>query len=138
MLDPNSYIGRSMATNPPKLATDEPVQADPQREVTPSNIASYVSAETSMVVQGEVEDEVYNERKAHCVACPSRVLSDKLPDELGYCRSCGCGVSERAKLTVKLRMPAASCPLKKWDKAPGKRMTVVRRARNWMSRIMGR
>jgi hypothetical protein len=138
MINSNSYIGRQIQTNPPKVATNEPPKEEPKREVTAGNVAKYVAAETSVIVEGEVEDAVYEERKAHCVGCPSRVLSDKLPDELGYCRSCGCGVSERAKLTVKLRMPAATCPQQKWGKAPGKRRNVVRRAANWIGRIMSR
>jgi hypothetical protein len=138
MIDKNSYIGRQLQTNPPKVATSEEPQEEPKREVNAENVAKYIAAETSLVVEGDVEDAVYEERKAHCVACPSRVLSDKLPDELGYCRACGCGVSERAKLTVKLRMPAATCPQQKWGKAPGKRRSVIKRAANWIGKIMSR
>lgn len=134
----NSYISGRVEFNPPKLPTTEPIREEPKREVTAENVGKYLAAETSVVVEGEVEDAVFEERKAHCIACPNRVLSDKLPDELGFCRSCGCGVSQRARLTVKLRMPATTCPMGKFQRSSGKRKTVIRRARAWLSRIFGR
>ena len=113
----NSYIGSPYSTNPPKVATEE----DPKREVTMESVARYAKAEASMIVQGKVSLPVYEARKAACVGCDARVLSNKLPDELGYCRECGCGVSERARLTVKLWMPEATCPRKAWTASKGTR-----------------
>jgi hypothetical protein len=100
---------------------------DLKMEPTIENAAKYVAAETSLAISGPVSEKVFAERKAHCVACPSRVLSDNLPDEIGYCRSCGCGVSERARLTVKLTMPSVTCPLGKFGAAEGVRPGIISR-----------
>lgn len=112
----------------------DPKPTEPVAEVTVSNVGKYLSAEASLMLTGPVPDEVFEARKALCVACPSRVLSDKLPDEIGYCRSCGCGVSERAKLTVKLTMPDTSCPQNKWGRSHGRHRSVIDRAKSWVAR----
>jgi rRNA maturation endonuclease Nob1 len=79
------------------------------------NIASYVKAETSLAIQGPVSREVFELRKATCMGCEHRATNTDPPDEIGFCKKCGCGTSARAKLTVKLTMPEAECPLKKWS-----------------------
>ena len=82
---------------------------------------SYVKAESSQFWSGKVDDVIYNERKENCMSCPKRInpVADK-EDEIGWCNSCGCGLgTERAKLSVKLRMPAVFCPLGKFTAAIG-------------------
>jgi hypothetical protein len=117
MIGRNDYIGRTIESNPPKLPDD----SEPKRVVTPERVAQYAKAEASTIVEGKVSLPVYDARKAACVGCDARVLSNKLPDELGYCRACGCGVSERSRLTVKLWMPSATCPRDMWKPAAGRR-----------------
>lgn len=110
--------------------------AEPIRELTVGNVGRYLGAEASMHLHGPVTDEVYEERKAHCLGCPQRHVSDKVADEIGFCKGCGCGISERARLTVKLRMPATSCPDGKFGKAVGRHPRMIDRARAWLVRRM--
>jgi rRNA maturation endonuclease Nob1 len=81
---------------------------------TVANIAAYVAAEASLVMSGPVAPEVFEARKAACMGCEHRATNTEPPDEIGFCKSCGCGTSARARLSVKLTMPAATCPQKKW------------------------
>lgn len=37
-------------------------------------------------------------------------------DPVGHCGACGCGRTRLAELTVKAAMPAAQCPIGKWEK----------------------
>lgn len=119
--------------------SDVPVpQTDPVAKPSLANAGKYLSAEASLHLHGPVPDAVFEQRKAHCIGCPSRVLSDNLPDEIGYCRSCGCGVSERARLTVKLTMPAATCPKGNWGAAEGRHPRFIDRAKAWVAkRLIG-
>jgi hypothetical protein len=84
-------------------------------QVTVRNIASYVAAEASLAVQGPVAPEVFEARKQACLGCEHRAADTEPKDDIGFCRKCGCGTSARARLTVKLTMPAAKCPLDKWS-----------------------
>ena len=83
--------------------------------VTVRNIAAYVEAEASLVMQGPVAPEVFEARKAACLGCEHRATNTEPPDEIGFCKKCGCGTAARARLTVKLTMPKATCPLEKWS-----------------------
>jgi hypothetical protein len=83
-------------------------------KVTVRNVASYVAAEASLAVLGPVASDVFEARKAACMGCEHRATDTDPPDDIGFCRKCGCGTSARARLTIKLTMPAAECPLKKW------------------------
>ena len=87
--------------------------------LTPKNIYSYLRAEYSNIEQGPVSLPVYEERKKVCGACPHRMFPDGYHDPLGFCTKCGCGANPRAQLTVKLKLPATSCPIGKWDESPG-------------------
>ena len=87
--------------------------------ITPKNIYKYLRAEVSNIEQGPVSLPVYEERKKICGECPHRMFPDGYHDPLGFCTKCGCGANPRAQLTVKLKLPATSCPLGKWDEAPG-------------------
>jgi len=82
-------------------------------------VYSYVRAEVSNIEQGPVSLPVYEERKKICGECPKRMFPEGYSDPLGFCTECGCGANPRAQLTVKLKLPATSCPLGKWDEAPG-------------------
>ena len=50
-----------------------------------------------------VSAEVYIERYDICKACPELIQTTKT------CKKCGCFMAQKTKL------PAASCPLGKWD-----------------------
>jgi hypothetical protein len=86
---------------------------------TPKNIKSYVRAELSNIGQGPVSLPIYEERKKICGECPHRKFVEGYKDPLGFCTKCGCGANPRAQLTVKLKLPATSCPLEKWGESKG-------------------
>ena len=76
-----------------------------------SKVKQYIRAESSLANEGEVDEGVYNHRIETCKSC------DKLKhtyDEVGHCGACGCGQGRRAALTVKCKMPKATCPENKW------------------------
>ena len=87
--------------------------------LTPKNIYRYFRAELSNIEQGPVSLPVYEERKKICGECPERMFPEGYSDPLGFCTKCGCGANPRAQLTIKLKLPATSCPLGKWDESPG-------------------
>lgn len=111
------------------------VRADPMPEPKASAV-DYFRAERSLAVEGPVSPEAFEARKAQCMACPKRQASPR--DEVGFCGSCGCGQRDRARLTVKLTMPAVSCPLGKWGEAKGTNSSPVRsfRAFGWGARAV--
>lgn len=115
----------------PETTSDEV----PPREVTVSNVKKYLTAEASLQLYGPVPDSVYEERKAQCIACPKRMVNDKVPDEIGFCASCGCGINSRAKLTVKLTMPEQKCPLGKWGAAKGRHRKLRDRIKAWFAQM---
>jgi hypothetical protein len=74
--------------------------------------ASYFRAEASMILDGPLRDEAFQSRIKACKECTEL---DPLPEPLvGHCKRCGCGNGGRAELTVKGRMPKATCPLNRW------------------------
>lgn len=81
---------------------------------------SYSKAEMSQMFSGKVSEEVFEKRKALCMACPSRINKDPDNEPIGWCRSCGCSTTnKRASLSNKLWMPFLECPLKKFGKEQG-------------------
>jgi hypothetical protein len=92
---------------------------DPKPEYTVSNAKKYMSAELSLQLYGPVPESVFNERKAACMSCELRIDA-AIPDSIGFCKGCGCGVSDRSRLSVKLTMPAVDCPKGKFGKAHGR------------------
>ena len=110
--------------------------AEPKREVTVANVASYVTAEMSLQLYGPVGGKALEERRAQCMACPSRRTSSELADEIGFCSSCGCGVSDRSRLSVKITMPKATCPLGKWNESDGRHPRLIDRLRSAIARFM--
>ena len=87
--------------------------------VTPKKVRSYIRAELSNIEQGPVSLPIYEERKKICGDCPHRKFVEGYKDPLGFCTKCGCGANPRAQLTVKLKLPATSCPLNKWGESKG-------------------
>jgi hypothetical protein len=77
--------------------------------------ASWAKAEMSQVISGPLSDEQYEARVAVCRSCDQLDPADA--PQIGYCKACGCGKRPRAEITVKGRMPAATCPKKKWPTA---------------------
>lgn len=75
--------------------------------------ASYLKAEASMLVNGPVGEDEYMARVAECLKCPQLQKSVE-PEQMGWCKACGCGQARRAELTVKARMPKAKCPAGLW------------------------
>lgn len=81
---------------------------------------SYSKAEMSQMFKGKVSQEIFEKRKSICMSCPSRSNHDPDNEEIGWCRSCGCSVTnKRASLSNKLWMPFLECPLKKFGKEQG-------------------
>ena len=74
--------------------------------------ASWAAAEASQVISGPLPDDQYEARIAVCRACDQ--LDAAAAPLVGHCKSCGCGKAARAELTVKARMPKATCPKAKW------------------------
>lgn len=91
------------------VGVDEP---DPPKPSFLAKAVSYAKAEVSLLTQFISEEEVQR-RLAACRECP-KLQASAVEDEVGWCKACGCGKNRRAELTVKARMPAAKCPLKKW------------------------
>jgi hypothetical protein len=108
----------------------------PPREITVRNVKKYLTAEASLQLYGPVTDEVFEQRKALCIACPKRMITDKVPDEIGFCAGCGCGVSQRSRLTVKLTMPESKCPLDKWGTSKGRHKKLSDRVKAWFAQMM--
>jgi len=75
------------------------------------NVKSYIDAERSLANEGELDDAQYGARIKLCLTCE---YLKQTYDDIGHCGACGCGISKRAALTVKGRMPRATCPKNKW------------------------
>jgi len=73
---------------------------------------SWLRAEASVVTEGKLNDDAFNARMAACAACEH--LDKRDAPLVGFCKACGCGTNSRAELTVKGRMPKATCPKGKW------------------------
>jgi hypothetical protein len=77
-----------------------------------SKAAAWMKAEASLRMSGPLPDDQYALRIKACTACPE--LDAVADPQVGWCKKCGCGRNARAELTIKARMPAATCPLNKW------------------------
>lgn len=95
-----------------------PIPKPPAPEVTasePSLIGKAVlwaMAEVSQMVNGKLDDAQYQGRIDACQSCDA--LDAREAPLVGYCKACGCGQNSRSELTVKGRMPGATCPKNKW------------------------
>lgn len=96
----------------PLTADGVEIEIEPEPKSLVEKAASYIKAEVSNVVSS-IPEEAVELRLAECRQCPSLKPSTN-PSELGWCSACGCGQSPRAELTVKAKMPAATCPKNKW------------------------
>lgn len=88
---------------------------------------TYGAAEASQLIQGKVSEEIFEKRKAICMACPYRVNESKHGnDSIGWCKGgCGCSVGNpRAALSQKLYMPTLSCPKNKFGPEKGEGFNV--------------
>ena len=81
-------------------------------------VGSYVAAEASKIIEGDLPLPVQEIRKEACKTCEHLVNPDL--DEIGWCGACGCGHNRRARLSLKITMPLVSCPKKKWGEADAK------------------
>lgn len=75
---------------------------------------SYARAEASLAIKGPLDRDGYLLRLEVCNACPELDRAAE-PDRLGWCRACTCPKWSRSELTVKGRMPDATCPRSKWN-----------------------
>ena len=89
---------------------DHPCPEDPATPGPLAKAVSWIRAEASRVLEGDVPEDQYQARLEACRACPK--LKPSSP--LGHCGACGCGTRRRAELTIKAKMPRATCPLGKW------------------------
>lgn len=87
-------------------------EPEPEAKSFLQKAVSYARAEVSLLTQFISEEDV-RKRLDACRSCPSLEPS-KEPDQVGWCKACGCGKKARAELTIKTRMPAATCPKGKW------------------------
>lgn len=87
---------------------------NPERRVTLGNAIDWARAEASLALQGPVDPERFDARKAACLSCPELATNTEPKDEIGFCKACGCGTGARAALSVKLTMPEAKCPKNLW------------------------
>lgn len=85
-------------------------------------IRTFLEAETSLRIEGPVSSEVFESRASTCQSCESLEATE---DSIGACKSCGCPDWQRSRLSVKLTMPKAECPLGKWKKSQGVSPLVV-------------
>lgn len=90
--------------------SDHPCPEDPATPGPLAKAVSWIKAEASRVLEGDVPENQYQARLKACRACPK--LRPSSP--LGHCGACGCGTRRRAELTIKAKMPRATCPLGKW------------------------
>jgi len=111
-------LGR--ASMPDSLAKRLPhlvrIEDAPPKTVPPPPLwrraASYIAAEASKLMRGPAEVAMQEQRLAACRSCEHR----QQVNGGEYCGKCGCGYRKRAELTIKATMPAAKCPLGRWDK----------------------
>jgi len=103
---------------PEVLPTDPPMPAlvAPEEPSLWAKAKSWLKAETSLIVDGALTQQPYEARIAACKACEH--LDPRDAPRVGFCKACGCGRNARAELTVKGRMPAATCPKGKWPALP--------------------
>jgi len=78
-----------------------------------TKLFSYFKFELLNIYRGKVSKKIFNDRKNKCLDCHG--LMKDTTDPIGYCGLCGCGKNPRARLTVKLTVAGATCPLNKWQ-----------------------
>lgn len=133
----NSYI--SERTTIPTRG--HPQKPDPSKAidsakpvVNAENVKKYLTAELSLKLFGPVKNSVFEDRREQCMTCPSRFESTQIKDDIGFCKSCSCGVTEKARLSKKLTMPEVSCPIGRWGPSRPHHKRFVDRAKSWLLR----
>jgi len=81
-------------------------------------VLSYLKFEFSSIRHGTVSAKVFQKRKNICLSCEGRIRD--ITDPIGYCSKCGCSKNPRSKLSVKLTVAGAECPIGKWKKEKGR------------------
>ena len=72
----------------------------------------YASVELTHATEGPASDADAAARLAICMGCEHRATDYKgQTDTVGWCQRCSCGANKRAKLSVKVTLAKASCPL---------------------------
>lgn len=89
----------------------------------PHKVMQWAKAEASLVLEGPVSSEVFIRRLETCNGCEQLERASD-PLLLGWCKACGCGKNKRAELTVKGRMPKATCPLNAWENDSALRVSL--------------
>jgi hypothetical protein len=95
----------------------------PPRPSFPQQVVKWVTAEVSVAASGYVSDGLWERRMETCNGCEQLERASD-PSLLGWCKACGCGKNKRAELTVKGRMPKATCPLKAWENDSALRVSL--------------
>ena len=93
-----------------------------------SRVVQYATAELTHATQGPASEADAAARLAICMECEHRATDYKgQTDLVGWCQRCGCGANPRAKLTVKVTLAGASCPLTppKWEAVQGTGASVA-------------
>jgi hypothetical protein len=149
MIDKNSYISTYINTADNQIKNQKIDEAkekrknaelleDPETDVNLANVKKYVTSEMSLQLYGPVSDEVLAKRTSDCMTCDQRFDSGNMSDSIGFCRACGCGVTQRARLSVKLTMPASTCPKNKWTPSDGRHHSIKDRVKSWIiKKIIG-
>lgn len=94
----------------------------------PSGIGQYLTVELIAISQGPASEADAAARLAICMGCEHRATNyEGQTDTVGWCKRCICGSNARAKLSVKVTLAGASCPLApaKWSSVPGTGATVA-------------
>lgn len=86
-------------------------------------VKSYLAFEWNNVKYGKLSKEIFLKRAKICKSCPGLMKSPF--DSIGFCGLCGCGMNPRARLTVKLTVSGASCPIGKWSPMWGKKFRLI-------------
>lgn len=94
------------------VAASDPVELAAEQPSMIAKAKQWLAAEASQIIHGSLDDDAFNERMNHCKSCQH--LDARPSPQIGFCTRCGCGHNSRAELTVKGRMPGATCPLSIW------------------------
>ena len=78
--------------------------------VTPTTVASFAKSTASRMLDRAVDDDEFDRRRAAFLGCEELRSDAELPDPIGYCNACGCGVNARSGLSKKLRIRRIRCP----------------------------
>lgn len=78
------------------------------------NAWRYAKALASVAFRGRAGASVRIARAKACMGCPHLRTKADSDEPIGWCGACGCGGSNKAALSRKIGMPAATCPRSRW------------------------